>query len=145
MTPPIIANGMLEKTSTAWRSEPKVKNSSRKISGQRDRHHDREPRRGALLVLELAAPGKAVTRSGSFTLRADRRLGLGDEADQVAAADIAQDDGVALAVLADRPGPARPRGLTLATWASATQLPPPGSAMERAGPGAKRAGCPRRA
>ena len=29
--------------------------------GQGHRHHDREPRRSALLVLELAAPGQPVT------------------------------------------------------------------------------------
>ena len=31
-TPPTIANGTLASTSTAWRTEPKVENSNRKIS-----------------------------------------------------------------------------------------------------------------
>ena len=50
--PPTSANGMLLSTSSAWRTEPKVvENRITKIT-QRQRHHQRQPRR-ALLVLEL--------------------------------------------------------------------------------------------
>ena len=101
------------------------------------------PRRAA--GSRTGRPSSAGSPAGTCTAFADRRLGLGDEADQVAAAHVGQHGRIALRALADhldRPFLLRYR----ATWDSATVRPPGSDSDRRArGRSANAAGCPRRA
>ena len=98
-TPPIRANGMLVSTSTAWRTEPKVANSSRKISPSAT--GTTMPRRfAARCWFSNCPPHTDAVAAGQLDFRRDRLLGLLDKTDQVAAAHIGLHHHVALRVFA---------------------------------------------
>ena len=118
-TPPIIANGMLANTSTACRTEPKVANSSRKISpsaigttsGRRAAarcwfsNWPPQVDAVALRQLHLSRPRLALASSTKPTRSRPRDVGL--------------HHGVALARSRGRPSPGRRRARACATWTAA--------------------------
>ena len=89
-TPPMAANGTFRKMSSGGLQRPEGEVEHGEDQGQRERHHDRQPPRGRLEVLELPAPADVVA-GRQLHLAPDPLLRLGHERGHVAAAHVQLD------------------------------------------------------
>ena len=98
--PPISAIGITLAASSVSLSEPKLRYSSRQISSEAERHHDRQPLQRVLQVAEFADPFEPVAAAAACTCSATLLLRLEHRAAEVAAAHAELDRDVALLLLA---------------------------------------------
>ena len=98
--PPVSASGTPVNTSSAYLTELKVLNSSRKIRKKQSGTTTRQPLPRGDAGSRTARPSRASCPAGSFTCCVDPLLRLGDERADVAAADVGLHDDAPLAVLA---------------------------------------------
>ena len=96
--PPTSANGTFSRISSACRTRAERGEQQQEDDRERQRHDERQPGGGALLVLELPAPRELVAGRQRHR-RGQPPLRLGDEAADVAPADVGLHDQPALGVL----------------------------------------------